>query len=60
MFKSLLDPDFKYRNSASTDIRKTFERVRREQRLGKPDVEGTAKVVARIGGGKRIPPRSAA
>jgi len=28
---SILDPRFKYVNSASTDLRKTFARVRREQ-----------------------------
>jgi hypothetical protein len=52
-FKSILDPDFKYRNAASTDVRKTFERIRREQRV---DDErrfvakdyGSAKVVAHI------------
>jgi hypothetical protein len=52
-FKSILDPDFKYRNAASTDVRKTFERIRREQRLEEerrysPNEFGTAKVVARI------------
>jgi hypothetical protein len=31
-FKSLLDPAFKYRSSAKTDVRKTFERIKREQR----------------------------
>jgi hypothetical protein len=31
-FKSLLDPEFKYRSSAKTDVRKTFERIKREQR----------------------------
>ena len=31
-FKSLLDPSFTYRNSASTDVRLTFDRIRREQR----------------------------
>jgi len=31
-FKSLLDPSFTYRNAASTDVRLTFERIRREQR----------------------------
>ena len=30
--KSILDPSFRYVNSANTDIRKTFARVRREQR----------------------------
>jgi hypothetical protein len=30
--KSLLDPKFKYRSSAKTDLRKTFARIKREQR----------------------------
>lgn len=30
--KSILDKSFKYRDSASTDIRKTFERIRAEQK----------------------------
>jgi hypothetical protein len=30
-FKSVLDPAFKYRTAIATDIRETFERVRREQ-----------------------------
>jgi hypothetical protein len=29
--KSILDPKFRYVNAVSTDIRKTFARVRREQ-----------------------------
>lgn len=29
--KSILDPKFKYTNSASTDLRKTFARIRRER-----------------------------
>jgi len=32
-FKSLLDPEFQYRSAANTDVRETFERIRREQRL---------------------------
>ena len=31
--KRLLDPSFRYVPSHSTDVRKTFERVRRERRL---------------------------
>lgn len=30
-FKSVFDPTFQYRTAVSTDIRATFERVRREQ-----------------------------
>lgn len=30
--KTILDPDFKYTPSHSTDLRKTFTRIRREQR----------------------------
>lgn len=30
--KSCLDPSFKYVNAASTDIRVTFRRIKREQR----------------------------
>lgn len=30
--KSILDPSFRYTPSAATDVRKTFARVRREQR----------------------------
>jgi hypothetical protein len=54
-FKSILDPDFTYRNALSTDVRKTFERIRREQRLseqpaGSGDNENHgAEVVAKIG-----------
>jgi hypothetical protein len=32
VMKSILDPAFRYTPSASTDIRKTFARVRREMR----------------------------
>jgi hypothetical protein len=30
--KRILDPDFKYVSAASTDIRKTFARARKEQK----------------------------
>lgn len=30
--KSILDPSFRYRSSVDTDLRKTFARLRREQR----------------------------
>ncbi len=30
--KSILDPTFRYTNSVETDLRKTFARIRREQR----------------------------
>lgn len=33
--KSILDPTFRYTPSHATDIRKTFERVRREQARAK-------------------------
>jgi len=29
--KTILDPSFRYTPSHSTDVRKTFERIRREQ-----------------------------
>ena len=34
--KTILDPSFRYTPSHATDVRKTFERARREQR-GVPD-----------------------
>ena len=43
--KSILDPSFRYTPSASTDLRKTFARVRREmRRQERVDAESTAKV----------------
>ena len=45
--KSILDRSFRYTKSVDTDIRKTFARVRREQRqrLAQKVDEGSAQVV---------------
>jgi hypothetical protein len=40
--KSILDPTFRYTNSANTDLRKTFARIRREQRLAQRRPEAGA------------------
>jgi hypothetical protein len=49
-FKSVFDPDFKYRTADLTDVRLTFERIRREQRKAqRAALEAENKVVARIG-----------
>lgn len=34
--KSILDPSFRYTSSLHTDVRKTFQRIRREQQLNTP------------------------
>jgi hypothetical protein len=50
-FKSVLDPQFKYRNAVSTDLRKTFERIRREQELQREraaEKQADGKVVVQI------------
>lgn len=47
-FKSLLDPDFQYRSAANTDVRDTFERIRREERLRKEQLKGTESDDARV------------
>ena len=39
--KSILDRSFRYTKSADTDLRKTFARVRREQRREQGGGEGT-------------------
>ena len=53
-FRSIFDKNFKYRNASSTDVRQTFERVRRELRLQEQRAQGScddrsANVVATIG-----------
>ena len=52
-FKSLLDPTFTYRNAANTDVRLTFERVKREleEESQRERARDSAKVVAIIGNG---------
>jgi hypothetical protein len=39
--KSILDSSFRYTPSVETDVRKTFERIRRElqSRAGQPDLD---------------------
>jgi len=39
--KSILDPTFRYTASVNTDLRKTFARIRREQRQGAGGVART-------------------
>jgi hypothetical protein len=34
--KSILDPSFRYTSSLHTDVRKTFQRIRREQQRNSP------------------------
>jgi hypothetical protein len=34
--KSILDPSFRYTSSLHTDVRKTFQRIRREQQRNTP------------------------
>lgn len=58
-FRSVFDKGFKYRNAHSTDIRLTFERIRREQRLQEQRAQSTdgdhsAKVVATIGRSRQL------
>jgi hypothetical protein len=42
--KSILDPSFRYTSSVHTDVRKTFQRIRRELQRdsAKPVVRGDA------------------
>lgn len=52
-FKSVLDPTFAYRNAANTDVRLTFERVKRElkEQVQRERAREPGKVVAIIGNG---------
>jgi hypothetical protein len=51
-FKSVLDPEFQYRSADCTDVRLTFERIRREQRKAQ---RLAAPVPQRAGGGSFAP-----
>ncbi|MEO8676825.1 MAG: hypothetical protein ABI569_14710 [Casimicrobiaceae bacterium] len=47
--KSILDPSFRYVPSASTDVRKTFARVRREMKKTDPsEVQEACADVSRV------------
>lgn len=47
--KSILDPSFRYVPSASTDVRKTFMRIRREmQRTGTAGARAGASEASRV------------
>jgi len=44
--RSILDRSFKYTKSVDTDIRKTFARIRREQRQAQREDEASRKVLS--------------
>ena len=47
--KSILDPSFRYVPSTSTDLRKTFSRIRREmQKTGMHDARSAASDISRV------------
>jgi hypothetical protein len=46
--KSILDPSFKYIPSTSTDVRKTFAKALRDERLKEKQKEEQKPVVANI------------
>ena len=46
--KSILDPSFKYIPSTSTDVRKTFAKALREERLKAKQMEEQKRVVVAI------------
>jgi hypothetical protein len=39
MKRSILDPQFKYVPAAATDIRKTFQRIRKQQAANKAEAQ---------------------
>ena len=51
--KHILDSSFRYKPSFDTDVRKTFEKVRRQQQLQERD-QAKAESDAKAGGGTRV------
>ena len=47
--KSLLDPSFRYTKSIDTDIRKTFARIRREEKQARAQAAEASGVVLPMG-----------
>lgn len=47
---SILNQTFKYTNAASTDIRKTFARVRREQKANAAEVAVKVQPIKKVQG----------
>ena len=45
-FKTILDPDFKYRRAEATDLRVTFARIRREQQRRQAQAKAKAEAEA--------------
>ena len=56
--KSILDPAFRYTKSADTDLRKTFARIRREQRRNAQQLRSDGDDVRRVLS-LRLPKRAA-
>jgi hypothetical protein len=54
-FKSLLDPTFTYRNAANTDVRLTFDRIRRELRARRLAEQDAAEPVKLVLNPQRVP-----
>lgn len=46
--KSILDPKFRYIPAASTDIRKTFARVRKEMKLAEAQPKATVQPIRKV------------
>ena len=45
-FKTILDPEFKYRRAEATDLRVTFARIRREQQRRQAQAKADAPAMA--------------